>query len=110
MTRVTINPGVCGFIAQVDVERIDEGKVSVVMESQCERIARLAESLKELSAWDPLKPGPDSEVHRQAGNARLHAACPVPCGILKAVEVEAGLALPRDVDIRLDSRTVEPGS
>ena len=28
-------------------------------------------------------------------------ACPVPVGILKAIEVEAGLALPADVTIKL---------
>ena len=30
-----------------------------------------------------------------------HAACPVPVGIIKAVEIEAGLALPTDVSIKL---------
>ena len=30
-----------------------------------------------------------------------HAACPVPAGLIKAVEVAAGLALPRDVAMRI---------
>ncbi len=30
-----------------------------------------------------------------------HAACPVPVGIIKAVEVEAGLALPEDAHIKV---------
>lgn len=30
-----------------------------------------------------------------------HAACPVPTGIIKAVEVESGLALPADVNIQI---------
>jgi hypothetical protein len=30
-----------------------------------------------------------------------HPACPVPVGIIKAVEVEAGLALAADVTIKL---------
>jgi hypothetical protein len=30
-----------------------------------------------------------------------HAACPVPVGIIKAIEVEAHLALPADVTIKL---------
>jgi len=30
-----------------------------------------------------------------------HTACPVPVGIIKAIEVEAGLALPADATIRL---------
>jgi hypothetical protein len=30
-----------------------------------------------------------------------HAACPVPAGLVKAIEVAAGLALPADVSMRL---------
>jgi hypothetical protein len=30
-----------------------------------------------------------------------HAACPVPVAIVKAIEIEAGLALPTDVTIKL---------
>jgi hypothetical protein len=31
-----------------------------------------------------------------------HAACPVPVGIIKAVEVEMGMALPMDVIIKIN--------
>jgi hypothetical protein len=30
----------------------------------------------------------------------VHPACPVPSGILKAIEVAAGLALPKDASIK----------
>jgi hypothetical protein len=30
-----------------------------------------------------------------------HPGCPVPAGIIKAVEVEGGLALPRDASIKV---------
>ena len=40
-------------------------------------------------------------IWQLAAKHRLHAACPVPVGILKAIEVEAGLALPADVSIAL---------
>jgi hypothetical protein len=39
-------------------------------------------------------------VFREAAKTLLHPACPVPVGIIKAIEMEAGLALPRDVEIR----------
>jgi hypothetical protein len=35
----------------------------------------------------------------------LHPSCPVPAGIIKAVEVEAGLALPKDVAIVVTKTT-----
>jgi hypothetical protein len=31
----------------------------------------------------------------------FHAACPVPVGIIKAIEVEAKLALPKDVLMKI---------
>lgn len=37
------------------------------------------------------------EKHKQ------HAACPVPAGIIKAIEVAAGLALPKDAKIEVSS-------
>ena len=37
-----------------------------------------------------------------------HFACPVPAGVFKAIEVAAGLALPRDATIRV-SRDEEEG-
>ena len=40
-------------------------------------------------------------VGEEAARTLPHPACPVPVGIIKAIEVEAGLDLPRDVEIRL---------
>jgi hypothetical protein len=38
---------------------------------------------------------------------RTHVACPVPVGIIKAVEIEAKLALPTDVVIKLSKTKSE---
>jgi hypothetical protein len=45
--------------------------------------------------------GDGPEVLRAATKLCPHPACPVPVGILKAVEVSAGLALPKDASIRV---------
>ena len=37
---------------------------------------------------------------RRAAEHLVHPACPVPSGTIKAIEVAAGLALPRDAHIR----------
>jgi len=37
---------------------------------------------------------------RLAAEHLVHPACPVPSGILKAIEVESGLALPKDASIK----------
>jgi hypothetical protein len=40
-------------------------------------------------------------IHAAGHKFCTHAACPVPVGIIKAMEVEAKLALPTDVTIKL---------
>ncbi len=38
-------------------------------------------------------------VYKSAGKHLKHPACPVPAGILKALEAELGLSIPRDASI-----------
>jgi hypothetical protein len=46
----------------------------------------------------------DSGVYRAAQQYCRHPACPVPCAVLKAIEAACGLALPRDVEIRIENQ------
>lgn len=103
MTRVVVNPGICGFITIIEVDKVAKRRVRVVITSDCEMVTKLGESLTELDQWEASKPRADCDVHRQASRHTLHSACPIPIGILKAIEVEAGLALPRDVVIRFET-------
>jgi hypothetical protein len=60
---------------------------------------------EELTQVDPFKEisfrGEGPLTLRLAAKHCRHAACPVPIGIIKAVEIEAGLAVPADVTIKL---------
>jgi hypothetical protein len=47
------------------------------------------------------------KIHEAGHKHCYHAACPVPVGIIKAMEIEAGLALPEDVTIRLSKTKQE---
>lgn len=99
--RARIGGGICGFTTTV-VVRGDLSGCTVSIASECPSVRRLAE---ELTWIDPLrevaKPGDIPSVWRLAAKHRLHSACPVPVGILKAIEVEARLALPGNVSIDL---------
>jgi hypothetical protein len=103
MTKVTVNPGVCGFITTIEVNKAEKRKVSVKIDSGCEHIVELGKSLKEVDMRDIMKPRSECEVHQQASSNQLHAACPVPEGIIKAIEAEFGLALPRDATIHFEA-------
>ena len=99
MTRAEINPGVCKMIATVEVTAIAKRKVRVDITSDCEKVARLSASTQELNLFEALKPHVDSVLYKHASESRLCASCPVPMAILKTIEIENGLALPRPVSI-----------
>ncbi len=103
MTRLTINSGACGFMCAVTVEKGPERKIFVRLESQCAMLEKLGEEIATLdkmaAAFTDFLNNP---VYRAAARHLKHPGCPVPGGIIKAVEVEAGFCLPRDVSIKFE--------
>jgi hypothetical protein len=100
MARAEIDSGICGFVAVVTTRM--EGRHCVVeVKSDCDAIQRLG---AELEAVDPFQEitfrGQGPRTLKLGAKHCYHPACPVPVGIIKAIEVEAGLALPADASIR----------
>lgn len=100
MTKLEINSGACGFISTVEVRRINGKDFSVCIRSDCGMIAELGEKLKELSMMGCFTRILDNAVYKEASCCVKHVSCPVPSGVLKAVEVEAGLAVAKDVTMK----------
>lgn len=102
MAKAEIKPGICGFTTTVEVCKTGIRSTSLTVKSDCPQIRELAAKLTDL---DPFREisflGEGPAVFQEAARTLRHPACPVPVGIIKAIEVEAGLALPRDVEIRL---------
>jgi hypothetical protein len=104
MSQVLILSGVCGFQTQIQAVVDENYDVQLEITGDCAKIGNLAKELKQVSAFHEVgSPISDTETYRAASRCKLHAACPVPCGILKAVEVAAGLALPTDVHITVQA-------
>ena len=99
MTQVVVNPGICGMKTTVEVSQIGQGRVRLKIDSDCEIIAKIKESLAEIDLVDAIQPPVDSVVYKQCSKFRSHASCPVPMAIIKAIEVEAGMALPKPVSV-----------
>lgn len=59
----------------------------------------LNHQLQKLDMLDVLKPINKNAIYEKAGRCSLHPGCPVPCGVIKAAEVELGLALMKDIRI-----------
>lgn len=102
MAKAEIFAGVCGFSTQVSASLNEEGMVDLAIQSDCDAIRRLAEHLPQVNPYKEISARRAVPATLQAGlQYCTHAACPVPSGIIKAVEVAADLALPADATIRV---------
>jgi hypothetical protein len=101
MAKAEIFAGNCGYTTIVETE--NDGKLCKVhIRSECEAIQRLAEHLTEVEPFREISFRRNTPLTLEMGAKYCtHAACPVPVGIIKAVEIESGLALPQDVTIKL---------
>ena len=101
MARSEINAGICGFKTEVET-RMEGPKCLIQIKSDCAEIQRMAEELNEVDPFGEISFRDDGPLTLKLGVKHCaHAACPVPVGIIKAIEVEAGLALPADVTIKV---------
>ncbi len=100
--KVVVQAGICGFVTAVSAVPDEFGMVRIALQSDCPNMGKLA---AELDAVDPMdimaSKAKDGVVYAAAARALPHHACPVPVGIIKAVEVAGGFALPADVSIEV---------
>jgi len=102
--RAEVFAGVCGYTTVIEVERENSRRVSLKIKSECENVQNMAEELTHVDPFREIGSLNDTPtVLRLAQGCNLHTACPVPIGIIKAVEVAAGLALPADSYIKLSN-------
>ncbi len=100
MTTVIVNSGACGFTVTIKVKKTGEdGKIAVSLETDCDRVRKMLEDIAVLDRFAPLTGFHSNLVLRSAAKHLRHPACPVPSAILKAIEVEAGFNIPKDVSI-----------
>jgi len=106
MVTVEITGGICGFTTRVYAEDKTGYKASFQLESDCPNWKKINDVLggKELNIMTELfKDRKTGILNSQVMNVSLkmipHVSCPVISGILKALEVSVGLALPKDAAI-----------
>jgi hypothetical protein len=100
MASAEIDSGICGFCTTVHT-KADGRTVRIEFETTCGHVKKLAEQLTEVEPYGEISyRGEGPLTLRLAAEHLVHPACPVPSGIIKAIEVEAGLALPKDASIK----------
>lgn len=107
MTVVEVDAGCCGFTTKIEVLKVDEHLVKTSVSSDCEMITAWGKELGPLDWGQCFKNSADSPVFRCASKHIGHVACPVSVALLKAMEVEVGVALPVDVAIRFREASTE---
>lgn len=106
MVTVKIDSGICGFTTLVHAEDKTGYNASFHLESECPNWKKVDDILggKELNMMTELfKDKKTGELNSQVLTVSLktipHVSCPVISGILKALEMSVGLALPKDAVI-----------
>lgn len=100
--RAEVFAGICGYTTIIEASRDGNRQVSLKIESDCEHVQKLAGELCQVDPFREIGSLNDTPaVLHLAQSCNLHTACPVPIGIIKAVEAAAGLALPADLYIKL---------
>lgn len=102
MVEVDVNAGICGFHTIIKVDSEDMQNAVVEFITECPNLKPMEQELKEVDGYEECfsKLG-ESNIYEMAKKYCKHIACPVPSAIIKGVEVACGLALPRDVNIKV---------
>jgi hypothetical protein len=107
MAQADIIAGNCGFLTHVETT-MNGNVCKIHITSDCAAIQRMAEELTEVNPYKEISfKRAMPKTHEMGIKYCTHAACPVPVGIIKAIEIEAGLALPTDVIIKLSKTPKE---
>ncbi|NLY29413.1 MAG: hypothetical protein GX047_02155 [Firmicutes bacterium] len=103
--KVKIAAGICGMNSEIQLEGSNEGDYRILLSSDCQLVQSLKPYLEEadqlMAAAGRFSKNP---IFQAAEACRLHAACPVPTGIIKAYEAFCELALPGDVAITIEKQ------
>ena len=109
LTRLKVSAGACGFQTIIKAEKDGKYCVRIVLTSDCESVEELSVvlerngtfQLKEIMAKGDEK----NPIFRASSDVLPHSACPVRIAIIKAAEVELGLAVPRPVCMEFESES-----
>ncbi len=110
MATVTVHAGVCGFTTEINARSEDSQNVEIDFTSDCPNVVKAKNELGSVNAYNEIfKPLSETEVYETLSSHLPHVACPLYSGFLKAIEVAAGLALPKDASIRIEKDDADNG-
>ena len=106
MTELKVYAGICGFTTTVQSEDQGGYNARLNIDSQCPTWKKVNDIFKDTDInviTELFKDKKTGSVNSQVIEVSLktipHISCPVISGVLKALEVSVGLALPKDATI-----------
>jgi len=103
MAKVKVASGICGFSTTITTTCDDGQNVSISYESECSHVLKAKDDLTSVDAFQELFKKPaDTAVYAALSPHLPHVTCPLYSGFLKAIEVAAGMALPKDVSMTIE--------
>ena len=99
MTTVIVNSGACGFTVTIKAVRGSDKKIAISLDTNCEMVRKMLADIAHVDQRVTLIGFRDNPIYLSAAKHLKHVACPVPSAILKAIETEAGLNVPKDARI-----------
>lgn len=98
--RVCVDAGVCKMKTLITARDNGMGLIEIDIKSDCPNVLRMSWKLEPMSPYAEVEAEfHKSTVYKLANEALPHTACPVPAGIVKAMEVAGDLGLKRDCSI-----------
>ena len=103
---VVVDGGICGFQTRIHAGSDDSQNVTFKIASECEKAHKFGEALVAkgpVDGYAEIGAGHDGVILTTARESLKGccAACAVPAGAFKAMQVAAGVALPKDVTLRI---------
>ena len=101
--KVTVDAGVCKMRTVIIAKTNEDGEVVLDIQSDCSKVLEMSWGVKPVYAWSCVEsPMNETEIYQLASKCLKHAACPVPCAVLKAIEVAGELGIKRDAVITIE--------
>ena len=103
---VVVDGGICGFQTRIHADSDDTQNVTFKIASACEKAGAFGKALMvqgPVDGYAEIGAGSDGVVLTTARESfkGCCAACAVPVGAFKAMQVAAGVALPKDVTLKI---------
>ena len=100
---VTVDAGVCKMRTVIHAVQGDDMMVNLTLESDCHNILKMSWKFQPVNPYTEIEsPICESDIYKWANDVLPHAACPVPCALIKAVEVASDMGIKRDVSITIE--------